>query len=113
MKIVSSHVICGAQFFGCCDALHRARQAREQTRPAVTGGGEQVKERCAVIWEYALLYCELARETDHAGMCGACHAGDLCTWTTFHAPFCFTITRLSLCDATFTPSGEAVLMSNV
>ncbi len=45
--------------------------------------------------------------------CGAGHAGDLCTCTTFHLPSRFTITRLSLCAFTCTPSGNAVLVSRV
>src|SRR6188474_167505 len=114
MSIISRPIFRDLQFFRNRNSFHRTRQACNQAHPSVTGGGEQVKERRAVIREDALLQRELATKTNHTGgTCGACQAGDLCAWTTFHGPFCFTITRLSLCDTTFTPSAEAVLISNV
>jgi len=55
MNVISYYVIRNAQFFRYCNPLHWTRQACEQTHPVVADSGEPVKERRAVIWEYALL----------------------------------------------------------
>ena len=113
MNVPPQTIIATLESAGYCDPFPRPRQACEETHPSVTGGGEQIKKWGAIVGEHALLEREFAGEAYHAGICGACQAGDLCTWTTFHVPSRLSMTRLSLWEATFTPSGEAVLISRV
>src|SRR5512146_2160767 len=94
------------------NALNRARHPREHAQPAIAGLRERIEEFHEVIRQNPLLQAQqpVIRHLYPCWTCGAGQAGDLWTCTTFHLPFCLTMTRVSLCALTSTPEGSAVLM---
>jgi hypothetical protein len=65
MNIFPQVIIGNLQFLSRRDAFPRPRRSCEETQPTVTGGGEQVKKRRAIVGKDALLERKFAGKTDH------------------------------------------------